>query len=116
MKLVWIVGILTLFAGARLSAQTDASVKEILTDPNLSTRCKELTQERNDKVKIRQRLSGLLQRNQNLLKQTPSMRTAMRSRLESNKVTVRNELYLSTLQVQSMEETIIRSGCPGINL
>jgi hypothetical protein len=67
-------------------------------------------------VKIRQRLSGLLQRNQNLLKQTPSMRVAMRRRLESNQVTVRNELYLATLQVQSMEETIIRSGCPGINL
>lgn len=116
MKLPLIVGILTLFAAAPLSAQTEFSVKEILTDPNLSTRCKELTQERNDKVKIRQRLSGLLQRNQNLLKQTPSMRVAMRRRLESNQVTVRNELYLATLQVQSMEETIIRSGCPGINL
>lgn len=113
---MWIVGLLTLFAGVRLSAQTDSSVKDILTDPNLSTRCKELTQERNDKVKIRQRLSGLLQRNQNLLKETPQMRVAMRRRLESNQVTVRNELYLATLQVQSMEETIIRSGCPGINL
>lgn len=107
---------MTLFAGARLSAQTDSSVKEILTDPNLSTRCKELMQERNDKIKIRQKLSSLLQRNQNLLKQTPSMRKAMRSSLQSNQVTVRNELYLATLQVQSMEETIIRSGCPGINL
>ena len=116
MKFAWIVGILTLLTGVPVGAQIDTSVKEILTDPNLSTRCKELMQERNDKVKMRQSLSGLLQRSQNLLKQTPAMRVSMRRRLESNQVTVRNELYLTTLQVQSMEESIIRSGCPGINL
>lgn len=116
MKFARIVGILTLLTGVPVGAQIDTSVKEILTDPNLSIRCKELMQERNDKVKIRQRLSALLQRNQNLLKQTPAMRVAMRRRLESSQVTIRNELYLTTLQVQSMEESIIRSGCPGINL
>ena len=68
--------------------------------------------ERNDKVKIRQRLSSLLQRNQNLLKSAPKMRVAMRSRLESSRVTIRNELYLVGLQIQGLEETAIRSGCP----
>ncbi len=111
-----IVGILTLFLSTLCWGQSTSVVKDIITDPNLSLRCKELMQERNDKVRIRQRLCGLLERNQNLLKKTPDMRKIMRSRLEANQITVRNELYLATLQVQSMEESIIRSGCPGINL
>ena len=111
-----IVGILTLFLAAAAFAQDASVVKDIITDPNLSLRCKDLMQERNDKIKIRQRLSGLLERNQNLLKKTPEMRQTMRRRLEANQITVRNELYLATLQVQTMEESIIRSGCPGINL
>jgi hypothetical protein len=89
---------------------------DLTTDPNLSSRCRELLQERNAKISVRQRLTGLVQRNQNLLKQTPDSRTLMKKRLGANQVTLRNELYLATLQVQTMEETIIRSGCPGINL
>ncbi len=89
---------------------------DLTTDPNLSSRCRELLQDRNAKVAVRQRLAGLAQRNQNLLKQTPETRTLMKKRLEASQITLRNELHLATLQVQSMEETIIRSGCPGINL
>ena len=116
MKSLAIVGILTLLIMAESRAQTDSAVRDIITDPNLSMRCKELMQERNDKIKIRQRLNDLLQRNQNLLKSTPDMRVQMKKRLEASQISVRNELYLASLQVQNMEESIIRSGCPGINL
>ena len=92
------------------------TTSDLVADPNLSSRCRELLKERNDKVATRQRLTGLLQRNQNLLKQTPESRSLMHKRLRANEITLRNELYLATLQVQSMEESIIRSGCPGINL
>ena len=115
MKWALIVGILTLLSSVASWAQ-ESAVRDILTDPNLSLRCKDLLKERNDKIIVRQRLSGLLQRNQNLLKETPEMKVAMRQRLQASQTTIRNELYLTTLQVQSMEESIIRSGCPGINL
>lgn len=113
----WIsVGLLTLLGALAAMAQETSINRDIITDPNLSSRCKELMQDRNDKVKVRQRLTGLLERNQNLLKKTPEMKVTMKKRLESNQITLRNELYLATLQVQSLEESIIRSGCPGINL
>jgi hypothetical protein len=88
----------------------------LITDPGLSTRCRELLLERNDKVKIRQRIADLHRRNQNLLNKVPPQRTAMKARLSANAITVRNELYLATMQVQNLEENIVRSGCPGINL
>ncbi|MBY0515272.1 MAG: hypothetical protein K2P81_00075 [Bacteriovoracaceae bacterium] len=112
----FIVTLLTLSFCVVALAQQNSVVKDIITDPNLSLRCKELMQDRTDKIKVRQKLSSLLQRNQKVLKETPEMRKIMRKRLEANQITVRNELYLATLQVQSMEESIIRSGCPGINL
>ncbi len=116
MKCAAIVGLLTLLTTLPVRSQVDSAVRDIITDPNLSLRCKELMEERSQKVKVRQRLSDLLQRNQNLLKNTPAMRVQMKKRLESSHISVRNELYLASLQVQNMEETIIRSGCPGINL
>lgn len=116
MKLWMSVGILTLLAlGAAFGQETTIS-KDIITDPNLSSRCKELMQERTDKIKVRQRLSGLLERNEKLLKGNSGQRPLMQKRLEANRITVRNELYLAILQIQTIEESIIRSGCPGLNL
>lgn len=113
MRTVIFVILLTMNAYAQ---NTDLFTRDILTDPNLSSRCKELLQERNDKIKTRQRLSSLYQRNQNLLKKTPSSRPLLTKRVEASGITLRNELYIASLQVQNLEESIIRSGCPGINL
>ena len=116
MTRIFIVGILTLLTSFHASAQSADISRDVLTNPNLSLRCKDLMQERTDKIKIRQKLNDLLARNQKLLKQMPPERESTRKRLESNQISVRNELYLADLQIQSMEETIIRSGCPGIKL
>ncbi len=115
MKALWTVGILTLCC-SQLRAQSTELTRDILTDPALSSRCRDLLQERGDKVKVRQRLTGLLERNQKLIKGLPEERELMRKKLEANHITIRNELYLAELQVQSLEESVIRSGCPGINL
>lgn len=95
---------------------TEVFTRDIITDPNLSARCKELLQERGDKIKVRQVLSALSQRNQNLLKKTPPSRPLLTKKVEANAITLRNELYIASLQVQNLEESIIRSGCPGLNL
>jgi hypothetical protein len=112
MKWAAIVGILTLFGAPLAPAQNDPVLNDTISTPNLSSRCQELMRERNERVKMRQQLSSLLLRNQNLLKNAPKMRVAMRSQLESTRVTIRNELYLVGLQIQGQEETAIRSGCP----
>lgn len=106
-----------IFLTTLVHAQTETTYnRDIISDPNLSSRCKELLEERDAKIKTRQRIQGLIQRNQILLKKTPAMREKLTKRLEATALTLRNEFYISGLQVQNFEEAIIRSGCPGINL
>lgn len=91
-------------------------MQDAITKPALSLRCKELFKERADKIKVQQRLNSLLQRNQDLIKKSPNAKETLNARLKSHQIRVKNELHLATLQVESMEENIVRSGCPGLSL
>lgn len=91
-------------------------MQDAITRPALSLRCKELHKERTDKVKMQQKLNALLQRNQDLIKKTPKNKETLLARLKSTEIRVKNELHLTNLQIEAMEENIIRSGCPGIAL
>jgi hypothetical protein len=97
-------------------AQEDALMQDAITKPVLSLRCKELFKDRADKIKMQQRLSALLQRNEDLIKKSPKAKQTLHARLKSNQVKVKNELYLANLQIETMEENIVRSGCPGLSL
>ncbi len=97
-------------------AQDEALMQDAITKPALSLRCKELFKDRSEKILIQQRLNALLQRNQSLLKKTPTEKNTLVARLKSNQVRVKNELHLANLQIEAMEENIIRSGCPGLSL
>jgi hypothetical protein len=99
-----------------VQAQSDALMQDAITNPSLSIRCRELHRERGDKVKTQQRLNALLQRSQDVIKKTPKSKETLHARLNSNQVRVRNELHLVNIQIETMEENIIRSGCPGIAL
>lgn len=96
-------------------AQSDI-MQDVTSRPALSLRCKELHNERNAKVKVQQKLNALLQRNKQLIKKSPQAKKTLHATLESNAVRIENELYLTNLQIEKMEENIIRSGCPGIAL
>lgn len=90
--------------------------QSITTRPALSLRCKELHSERAAKIKVQQKLNALLQRNQTLIKKSPAAKETLHAKLKSNNVRIENELYLTNLGIEKMEENIIRSGCPGIAL
>ncbi len=110
-------GTVILLALTMLSfAQEDELLRDPITKPALSLRCKELVKERDAKVRVQQRLQGLLQRNRDLVKKTPNARETLHARVEAHQIRVRNELHLAELQIQTMEENIVRSGCPGIAL
>lgn len=98
------------------SAQEEDLLQDPITRPALSLRCKELLKERDEKVRFGQRLQGLLQRSRGLIKKTPKAKETLHARLEADQIGVRNELHLAELQIQTMEESIVRSGCPGIAL
>lgn len=91
-------------------------MQDAITKPALSLRCKELFKERADKIKYQQRLNALLQRNESLLKKSPKEKKTLNARLKSHQVRVKNELHEATNQIESMEENIVRSGCPGLSL
>lgn len=90
--------------------------QDITTRPALSLRCKELHSERSAKIKVQQKLNALLQRNQQLIDKSPKAKLTLHGTLKSNAARIENELYLTNLQIEKMEENIIRSGCPGIAL
>ena len=91
-------------------------MQDPITRPSLSLRCKEMLKERSDKIKVQQRLNALLQRSQDLVKKSPESKATMHTRLLANQVRIKNELHLSNLNIETMEENIVRSGCPGISL
>lgn len=97
-------------------AQDDALMQDAITKPSLSLRCKELHQERSDKIKMQQKLNALLQRNKSLIKKSPKAKEILHARLLSNQIRVKNELHLTNLQIETQEENIVRSGCPGLAL
>ena len=97
-------------------AQDDYLMRDAITKPALSLRCKELLRERSDKIKVQQKLNALLQRNQDLIKKSPKAKPSMHNRLLSSQIKIKNELYLTNLNIETMEENVVRSGCPGISL
>lgn len=90
--------------------------RSVITDPGLSRRCEMLIQERQRKISHKQRLDSLLIRNQQVLKLTPENKLTLKRRLESHQSRVKQEQRLSLVQIQHLEERIVRQGCPGIRL
>ena len=111
-----IISVIFLALSAGIYAQDDYLMQDAITKPALSLRCKELLRERGDKVKVQQRLNALLQRNQDLIKKSPKAKPSMHNRLLSSQVKIKNEIHLTNLNIETMEENIVRSGCPGISL
>ncbi len=88
----------------------------VITDPGLTSRCEELTDKRNKKVAMKQRLSALLVRNERLQRVTPPNKASIKDRLVTHHRRLERELDLVKMKVTTMEEDIIRKGCPGIAL
>lgn len=109
-------GLLLFFCIVQLSYGQNDLMHDVTTRPALSLRCKELHSERSAKIKVQQKLNALLQRNQVLIKKSPEAKKNLHTQLKSNASRIENELYLTNLQIEKMEENIIRSGCPGIAL
>ena len=114
MKLI-ITVILLAFSGLGIT-QNEYLMQDAITKPSLSLRCKELLNDRSEKVVVQQRLNALLQRSQDLIRKSPKARTTMHRRLLSNQVRIKNELHITALNIETMEENVVRSGCPGISL
>lgn len=110
------IGIILLLASSSLFAQNLSDLKDVITDPAVSRRCKALITDRDEKVRFQQKLNFLLLRNQKIRKKTKVTQTTLRNRLDLNQIQIKNNLRLSQMRLKSMEENIVRKGCPGITL
>lgn len=99
------------------SAFADLSdIKDIIRDPSVSRRCKALLGERSDKIKVQQKLQSLLLRNKKLNALSNKKQRTVLSKLELSLVQLKNHLRLTKMSLKSMDENIVRKGCPGITL
>jgi hypothetical protein len=91
-------------------------INDIINDPSVSLRCKEMIKERNDKVATKQKLKSLFKRNEKLVNKVPKNKKTTRVRLDLSLNQIKNEIYLINMQIAEREENIVRQGCPGIRL
>ena len=115
MKYLMILVLMTTFFSRSALTQVDGVI-DVIRDPSISRRCKSLIQDRNQKIKTHQRLNALLKRSKLLSKRVKKNQTSSRNRLESTTAEIENNIRLSRLRIKTMEEDIVRKGCPGISL
>lgn len=107
---------LSIFIGISSLVYAQEYKRTVINDPSISRRCELLTEERQNKLEHKQRIMALIERNKHLQKITPENKKTTKRKLEINLGHLEHELSLTLNQIQFHEESIIRKGCPGINL
>lgn len=90
--------------------------RKIITDPAISRRCEQLIQDRETKIKHKQKIMELISRNRLLYLETPKHRLSVLEQLRLNYGKLRRELRLSLIKINRQEEHLVRRGCPGVKL
>lgn len=107
--------IVILISSNALTQQVDG-VRDIIRDPSVSRRCKALIAARNEKIRTHQKLNALLKRSKKLEKIIKKNQISAKSRIDITKTEISNNIRLTKLRIKTMEENIVRKGCPGISL
>ena len=87
---------------------------EVYLPPSSSLLCESLKKNRSERIIIKQRLQGLLIRNKRLLASVDKRKESVIRRLERVRSEIRFKKEQNQYQIESLEEKIIRKGCPGI--
>jgi len=90
--------------------------ESILLDPALSRRCKDLLVERNSKVALKRKIVTLIKRNEEILKHAAKNKELGIARLKRTLNVLKQERHITEERISSMEENIVKQGCPGITL
>lgn len=90
--------------------------EDLIVTPIMSRKCQELLKFREQRIKLRQKAQFLVKRVEKLLKNSPSQRKYLKKKLELVQSEIGQEIYLLTFQISSLEEDIVRKGCPGVRI
>ncbi len=91
-------------------------IKDVIRDPVVSRRCKTLLKRRSEKIRVQQKLNALILRNNKAQEELKESQQVAKQKLTLNKTQLKNDLKLVKFRIKSMEENIVRQGCPGITL
>lgn len=82
--------------------------------PSSSYHCKELGTQRSENLRIKQKLTGLLERNTRLIKNTPREKESIYRKLVFLRGEIKFKLEKHIFKLKAVEENIVRRGCPSI--
>ena len=94
----------------------DQLIGNEITDPTISTKCQSKLRSREMKIKYKQKLWALLNRNKNLVKTIPSNRESLKKQLKLNYLALQREYGYTTNRIEVMTKNVVKSGCPGLKL
>ena len=84
--------------------------------PAFTLRCDALLKKKNQKIKYKQQLESILNRNYKLQKRTPLDRPSVISKLKNHFFRAKEEVNIAILRITQLEENIVRTGCASISL
>jgi ADP-dependent phosphofructokinase/glucokinase len=87
---------------------------DIYIPPSSSTVCASLKKSLRKRINHKQKLEFLLIRNKKILKEVSKRRKSIIKKLGENKTELRTKKLKNSFQIKTLEEKIIRRGCPGI--
>ncbi len=94
----------------------DYSIDALLNNPNVSDHCKDLLNRRKEKMDVQLKIKDLMRRTKKSIKIADGKREGAKKTLEASFSKLSQNNYLTSLRIKSLEETIIKNGCPGIVL
>ncbi|MBF0364000.1 MAG: hypothetical protein HQK50_00425 [Oligoflexia bacterium] len=90
--------------------------QEVITSKTINNRCQALVKDRDYRLQLKQKANALKKRVQRLQKNVPPKKIYLVKKLDYIMTEINQELHLINLQIVSMEENIVRKGCPGVKI
>ena len=114
--MAWRTTLVLLFMVNTLGATVNiVDSKSVITVPTVSSKCKVLIEEREKKVRMKQTLSALIERNIKLQHQE-TKDLELKRKLVANLRKLRNEYIFTKNKVRHLTSEIVITGCPGVTL
>ncbi|MFW5887182.1 MAG: hypothetical protein ACOCUH_00105 [Bacteriovoracia bacterium] len=97
-----------------LNVNRHYDIDQLINNPSVSQRCKDILRSREKKINQKIRIKNLMKRTKNALKVATGKRQSAVDDLKLIFNRLSRKHYLTTLRIKTLEETIVRRGCPGI--
>ena len=114
-RLIFII-LVGILVGLSRQATAQITLRNILKDPAVSLRCKELIKERQEKLEVKQKAQFLMRKSEGIEENSPDRKLSIKRKMKVSQAKLRRKIFVVGKQIERMEDHIIRTGCPGIRL